>query len=153
MSGPPPEHPRPATLAAGPDVPPGVVIRPERPTRIDFATAVLVVSGAFSIFRRVLDPLVLPDPTSVDPILAVSIVLDALSIAAGILVRMGRAWVLAANLAAIFSFLHLSASPNPVAIFFGSLYVGVVLVVMSARGWFDAMSAWRRAVSEAHFRR
>ncbi len=90
---------------------------------------------------------------AVDPVLLLSLVLDGLSIAAGLLVRSGRAWIFAANFAAIYAFLYFTLFPNVVALLFGALYSVVLVAVVTGRTWFDDMSAWRRAVAEARFRR
>lgn len=124
---------------------------PKRPVPVEFAAAVLVVSGAFGLIQKVANPLVTPTG-AFDPILVVAIALDLTSIAAGVLLRRGRTWVLAANVAAVFAFLYLTLL-NPFGIAFGTLYLFVVVAAVLSRGWFAAMSAWNIAASEARLSR
>jgi len=127
---------------------------PRRPLTVEFATAVLVVGGAFGIILRIIDPLVGSDgPPAIDPIFVISFGLDLLSIAAGLLVRSGRTWIVGANVAALFAFLWLSVVPNPIGIVFGGVYLFVVVATFLARDWFRAMADWRVTVAEDRLRR
>jgi hypothetical protein len=126
---------------------------PRRPVLVEFATAILVVGGVFGVLQKVVNPLVAsPAPLTVDPVLLVALALDGLSIAAGILVRRGRTWVVAANVAALFAFLYLTLL-NPVGVVFGALYLFVVVATFLSRDWFRAMADWRVTVAEDRLRR
>ena len=126
---------------------------PHRPLIVELATAVLIVGGAFGIILRIIDPLVISDglPT-IDPIFVISLGLDLLSIAAGLLLRSGRTWIVAANVAALFAFLNLTLL-NPVGVAFGGVYLFVVVATFLARDWFRAMADWRVAVAQDRLRR
>jgi len=127
---------------------------PRRPLIVVFASAVLLIGGAFGIIQRVADPLIVSGgPPAIDLVLILSFGLDGLSIVAGILLRSGRMWIVGANVSAVFAFLWLSLMPNPIAVFFGSLYLFVVVASFLARGWFSAMGDWRVAVEESRLRR
>jgi len=126
---------------------------PRRPLIVELATAVLVVGGAFGIIQRIINPLVvLNGPPAIDLISVISFALDLLSIAAGFLLRRGRTWVLAANVAAVFAFLHLTLQ-NLQGIVFAALYLFVVVATFLARDWFRAMADWRVTVAEDRLRR
>ena len=126
---------------------------PQRPLIVELATAVLVVGGAFGIIQRIINPLVvLNGPPAIDLISVISFALDLLSIAAGFLLRRGRTWVLAANVAAVFAFLHLTLQNLP-GIAFAALYLFVVVITFLARDWFRAMADWRVTVAEDRLRR
>lgn len=128
-------------------------LAPRRPLLVEFTTAVLVVGGVFGFLQKVANPLVsAPSPLALDPILIVALALDGLSIAAGVLVRSGRSWVVAANVAAVFAFLNLTLQ-NVQGVAFGALYLFVVAACFLSRDWFTAMANWRAAIVEARLRR
>lgn len=126
---------------------------PRRPLLVEFTTAVLVVGGVFGFLQKVANPLVpAPSALAFDPILMVALALDGLSIVAGVLMRSGRSWVVAANVAAVFAFLNLTLL-NVQGTAFGALYLVVVAACFLSRDWFSAMADWRAAVVEVRLRR
>ena len=126
---------------------------PRRPLLVEFGTAILVVGGAFGVLEKVLIPSVAPvQPGSIDPVFALLLGLDLLSIVAGVTLRRGQTWVLGANVAAVYAFLHL-AIPTPTGIVFSAVYLAVVTACFLSREWFEAMKAWRVAVIEARLSR
>jgi hypothetical protein len=117
--------------------------RPARPAAVELAAAVLVIGGMVGLIERLARAADYGDRPGVALGLALSTLLDVLLIAVGLLVRSGRAWVLAINVLAVATFVYLTAALNPVALFFAVLYGAVFALLFANRPWFDAMRAWR----------
>ena len=128
---------------------------PARPLTVVFGSAVLVVGGLFGVVQKVLNPLVAPaELAGVGVAFAYVLLLglDVLSIVAGVLLRRGQTWILAANVAAVYAFIHL-AIVTLTGVIFSAIYLAVVVACFVARDWFEAMRAWRVARFEARLTR
>ena len=117
-------------------------VRPARPATVELAAAVLIVGGALQLLLRV------ATLGSVEPgaeaFAAITLALDAASIGLGVLVRDGRAWLIALNFAAVLGFLDLQgAGVDPLLLGLGLAEVLVVAILLAQKPWFDAMVAWR----------
>ena len=118
--------------------PPGPV-RPPRPVGVELAAALMITTGAWSTFATVEAISILAQRGEQDIGLAVlSLVLGVGTIVLGVLVRTGRAWILAVNVAVVAGFLELSSVTNQ-GILFGVIDVVVVLILVRERPWF----AWK----------
>lgn len=138
---------------ADPDVADGVVPPPRRPLLVEFATAVLVVGGSFGVLQKVFTPLVAPTELgAIDPLFAFLFVLDVVSVVSGLVLRTGRSWIPAANVAAVYAFLHL-ATLTPTGVALTAVYLAVVVACFLSRAWFDGMRDWRVARFEARVTR
>jgi hypothetical protein len=113
--------------------------RPSRPVLVELASAILVVGGLMSVLSSLDVAMHLAEQTSgVEPLAALTIAIGLAAVVLGILVRLGRAWLVAINVVAVAGFLELT-SGSIVGLLFGGLDVFVVLVLMIERPWF----AWR----------
>lgn len=119
-------------------------VQPTRPLLLEFAAACLVVGGLTGLLGIVGSSDRMPTAPIVD---ALFIGLDILAIVVGLLVRAGRAWVLALNVVAVVLFLEITALPSGVAIVFAALDTIVLFALIRHRAWFDAAS-WARASRE-----
>ena len=70
-------------------------IRPARPARVELAAAILIIGGIVGLIQVVASATAVP--VGAEPFLAGTVALDAGSIAIGLLIRTGRAWLLAVN--------------------------------------------------------
>lgn len=134
---------------ADPDVADRTTSAPQRPLPVEFATAVLGIGGAFGIVQKLLSPTILPTGLSAFDVLYVGlIVLDVVAVVAAVRIRQGRSWILAANVAAVYAFLHL-ATFALTGIVLSIVYLAVVAACYLSREWFDGMRDWRVARFEA----
>lgn len=110
--------------------------RPPRPILIELASAILVVGGMVGVLGTV--GLV---ASGIDQGLVGSLVLvlNVLTVLVGLLIRAGRAWVLAVNVVAVALFLELTALPSTFAIVLSVLDAVVLFTLIRYRSWFD----WR----------
>lgn len=112
------------------DVPPPEPMR--RPWLIELAAAILIVGGLQSL-------LTVPDPfapgAGIVPALLFG--LAAATVVVGLLVRAGRAWILALNVTAIVLFLEVTALPSPYAVLFIALDAIVFVALVRHRAWFE----------------
>jgi hypothetical protein len=132
-----------------PDVTEGVTSAPRRPLTVEFGTAVLGIGGAFGIVQKLLAPAILPTGiTGFDSLYVLLIVLDVIAVVAAIRLRQGSGWILAANVAAVYAFLHL-ATFALTGIVLSVVYLAVVAACYLSREWFDGMRDWRVARFEA----
>jgi hypothetical protein len=106
--------------------------RPPRPPLIELGAAILVVGGLISILGT-LGTL----EAATETLDIVFIGLGALTIVVGLLVRAGRAWILAINVVAVVLFLEVTALPSAVAIFFAALDTIVLIALIRHRAWFE----------------
>ena len=83
-------------------------LRPARPPVIELAAAILIVGGVLGLIGLASAAGSLP--AGIGPFIVMTILLDAGSIVVGLLVRVGRLWVVAINYAAVLGFLDLLAS-------------------------------------------
>ena len=87
-------------------------------------------------------------PTGAQPFAAGAAALHAGSIVVGLLVRLGRAWLLALNYAAVLGFIDLlGAGANPLLLMLGLADVLVVGIVLAHKPWFEGMRAWRAGLT------
>jgi hypothetical protein len=73
----------------------------------------------------------------IGPLTLVTIVLATATFALGLLVRYGRAWLVAINVVAVLAFLELT-SGDPVGLLFGLVDTFVVIALLVERPWFVA---------------
>ena len=78
-----------------------------------------------------------------DPILGVAAVLYAASIALGISIRTGRAWLGALNLAVVFAVVYVAAFGQPVALVLSVAHGLAAVILVRVRPWFAAVARWR----------
>ena len=85
-------------------------------------------------------------PPGVEPILALTVALAIGSIVVGVLVRLGRFWLVAVNYAAVLGFLDLlGAGASPLALMLGLTDVLVVVLLFRYKSWFDELRRRRSA--------
>ncbi len=122
-------------MVADASAPPGPTRRP-RPPLLEFAAAILVVGGLTGILG------VIGSTVPAAPQLDVLVVgLNLLTIVVGLLVRTGRAWILAVNVAAVVLFIEFTALPSPFAIVFTAMDTIVVFALIRHRDWFQPPTA------------
>jgi hypothetical protein len=110
--------------------------RPPRPALVELATALLIVSGLFSLYLSLGALATLPDLGELAPLLVVlALVLGVAIPVVGIGLRYGRWWLLGVNLTAVASFLELT-SGSPQGLLFGAIDLFVVVVLLLNRPWF-----------------
>ncbi len=120
--------------------------RPRRPISIEIAAAILVVGGLVAIVGTIgsLGLLGL-DGAAADPgarpVIAVILALNVLTVLVGLLLRIGRAWIVCINVVAVLLFIELTAIPggSPTAAFFTALDGFVFVALARNRAWFE----WR----------
>ena len=119
-----------------------VAQRPPRPVSIEIASAILVVGGLVAIVGTVAAVLGL-DPAAADPgaqpVIALILALNVLTIVIGLLVRAGLAWLLCINVVAVLLFVELTAVPSgsTTAAVLAILDAFVFVALSRNRGWFD----------------
>ena len=120
--------------------------RPPRPTSIEIASAILVVGGFLATVGTVAAALGL-DPAAADagarPVIALIVVLNALTVIVGVLVRRGAGWIVCVNVVAVLLFVEFTAVPggNATALLLAVLDSFVFIALARNRAWFD----WRPA--------
>ena len=118
------------------------ILAPSRPALVELAAAILIVSGALGLFGAVSSVGSLPAGT--EPFFLLAVALAAASIVVGVVVRLGRLWLVAVNYVAVLGFLDLlGAGGSPLALMLGAADVLVVVILLLRKPWFDAMSRWR----------
>lgn len=121
-------------------------VRPSRPPPVELAAAIFIVGGIVGLIQ--VGATAGGVPTGIEPFVAVALALHAGSIALGLLVRTGRAWLLALNYAAVLGFLDLQgAGGSPLFLMLGLADVLIVGILLATKPWFDAMRAWRTAMA------
>lgn len=119
--------------------------RPPRPAAVELAAALLIVGGAINVVAALSSVASLPPGTG--SILALTMALAIGSIVVGVLVRLGRLWLVAVNYAAVLGFLDLlGAGASPLALMLGLADIVVVLLLFRHKPWFDAVRL-RRATA------
>jgi hypothetical protein len=110
--------------------------RPNRPALIELAAALLIVAGVLGVVS-----LLAPDPRRPEGLEGLALLTIALNIAqivVGILVRMGRLWIIDVNYVAVLGFLDLAgAAGSSLALLLGLLELGILAVLFVYRSWFD----------------
>jgi hypothetical protein len=109
---------------------------------VELAAAILIVGGTIQLLLGITTlPVV---PPGAEGFAALALALNIASIAAGFLIRAGRAWLVAVNFAAILGFLDLlGAGGSPLSLMLGAAEVLVVGILLARRPWFDALAQWR----------
>jgi hypothetical protein len=122
-----------------------VLTKPDRPGAVELAAAILIVTGALGLFAALAFSRGLP--AGAELVLLSTIAIGVGSIALGALIRVARAWLLAINFAAVLGFLDLlNAGASPLSLMLGLSDLLVVGLLVSNKGWFDAMRDWRAEV-------
>lgn len=104
--------------------------RPDRPVLVELSAAILIVGGLTSLIGSLAAP----------GIVAILLVgLNVAMVILGVLIRRGRAWLIAVNVVAVALFLELTALPSAFAIVFALLDAIVLIALLRHRAWFD----WR----------
>jgi len=106
-----------------------------RPAAVELAAAILIIGGILGLAGAIGGAASLPAGTGL--LLAVTIAIDIASIVVGVLIRMGRLWILDVNYVAIVGFLDLlAAGASPIALIRGIGEVAVVVILLIYRPWF-----------------
>lgn len=106
-----------------------------RPAAIELGAAILIIGGILGFAGAIGGAASLPEGTGL--LLAVTLALDLASIVVGVLIRMGRLWILDVNYVAIVGFLDLlAAGASPIALIRGIGEVAVVVILLVNRPWF-----------------
>lgn len=138
----PPDPTAPPDTSVPPDTSaqPDTSALPIRPAMIEAAAAILIVVGVAGAAAQVLAlaaGTAVP-ATGAEPLLVVQYALIVLTIAAGLLVRAGRAWLLCLGVVAVILLLDLAAIPSGSV--FALLFVGLDAIVLVSlvrhRSWF-----------------
>jgi hypothetical protein len=112
--------------------------RPSRPAAVELAAAILIVGGAVGLIGLFVSASSLPPGT--EPFVGLTLLLDTGAIVVGLLIRLGRFWILAVNYAAVLGFIDLlGAGGSPLALMLGIADIAVVVILFLHRPWFDAM--------------
>lgn len=120
--------------------------QPPRPAAVELAAALLIVGGAISVLAAVTSTSSLPPGSG--PILALTVALAIGSIGVGLLVRLGRLWLVGVNYAAVLGFLDLlGAGASPLALMLGLADILVVVILFRHKPWFDELSRRRRSMA------
>ena len=120
--------------------------KPSRPALVELAAAILIVGGIAGLIQVAASSSGLP--RGAEPFLVGALALDAGSIALGLVIRRGRAWLLAVNYAAVLGFLDLlGAGATPFSLMLGLADILVVGILLRTKPWFDAMRSWRAEVA------
>ena len=110
--------------------------RPRRPVGVEIAAAIMIVSGALGTLVSIEAAVQLSDQGTFDePLAALSIAIGVATLVLGLLVRVGRAWLIAVNVAAVAGFLEIT-SGSAIGLLFGVLDVAVVALLVRDRPWF-----------------
>ena len=114
-----------------------------RPAAVELAAALLIVTGIVQLVGAVAVAGTLP--AGLEGLLLLTIALDIATIVAGILVRVGRLWLLVVNYVAVSGFLDLlRVGGSPVALAMAIVDAVVLYVLFTNRSWFG-----HRAPAEA----
>jgi hypothetical protein len=109
--------------------------RRPRPGTVELAAALLIIGGILQLVGAIGAASSLPAGAEV--VLFGSIVIDIATIAAGVLIRSGRLWLLVVNYVAVLGFLDLMRSgSSPVALMLAIGDIVVVVILVVNRPWF-----------------
>ena len=111
---------------------------PSRPAPVELAAALLIVGGTIGLIGLLGSASSRPPGT--EPFVALTLILDVGAVVLGLLIRLGRFWILAVNFAAVVGFIDLlGAGGSPLALMLGVADIAVVVILFVYRPWFDAM--------------
>jgi hypothetical protein len=114
-----------------------------RPPAVELAAAILIVGGVLGLIGAIAGATSLPPGTGL--LIAATIALDVASIVVGVLIRMGRLWLVDVNYVAVVGFLDLTAAAtSPLALILGIADAVVVVILLLYRPWFQRRAAWGR---------
>jgi hypothetical protein len=103
---------------------------------VELAAAIMIVSGLISTLTSIEAAMTFAAGGQLDePLAAASVAFGVATIVLGLLVRVGRAWLVAVNVAAVAGFLEI-ISGSAAGLLFGALDVAVVILLMLDRPWF-----------------
>ena len=123
---------------------PEAPVRPARPGTVELAAAMLIVGGVLGVISALASSTTAPAGLEALPLLTLSLTL--LQVAVGLLIRLGRFWLLAVNYVAVLAFLDLlAAGVSPLALMLGLSEALAVVILLVRKPWFDAMARWRSA--------
>jgi hypothetical protein len=112
--------------------------RPSRPAPVELAAALLIVGGVINVLSAASNLSSIPPGT--EPFFALTLALAIGSIVVGLFVRLGRAWLVAVNYAAVLGFLDLlGAGASPLALMLGLADIIVVVILFRHKPWFDEL--------------
>lgn len=118
--------------AGEPAAPPA---RRPRPGAIELAAALLIIGGVLQLVGAIGAASSLPEGTEV--VLLLSIAIDIVTIATGVLIRSGRLWLFDVNYVAVLGFLDLTRSgSSPIAVMLAITAIVVVVILVVNRPWF-----------------
>ena len=121
---------------------------PPRPALVDTVAALFVFGGLFGASQLLVgDFVVTGSLPAKGPILGVAAILYAASVILGVFLRLGRYWLPAINLAALFAVAYLPAIGQPVAVALGAAHAAAAVILFRERRWFNEMAAWRRSAT------
>ncbi|HEX9550029.1 MAG TPA: hypothetical protein VF971_02925 [Candidatus Limnocylindrales bacterium] len=117
---------------------------PPRPAAVDLAAAVLVFGGLLGFGQvAVGDFAITGSLPAKGPIVGVALILYGTSTALGVIVRTGRLWLPAINLALLFAILYLLAIGRLLPLALGLAYGAAAASLLGSRGWFAAVARSR----------
>jgi len=120
--------------------------RPSRPALVELAAAMLIAGGVVGLLQVAAASSGVP--AGAEPFRAGAVALDAGSVALGLVVRTGRAWLVAVNYAAVLGFLDLlGAGASPLSLMLGLADILIVGILLATKPWFDATRSWRADVT------
>jgi hypothetical protein len=133
----------PRAIGRGPADEAQPAVDPARPVAIELAAAVLLAGGVFRLLAIGL-ALAGPEGAVVSPVVAAAETsLQVITIVIALLIRTGRAWIVAINVTAVLAFLEVLGLPSPVSLGFAFLFGLAFVAVFLHKPWFDAKRAWR----------
>jgi hypothetical protein len=111
-----------------------------RPVLVEIASAMLIVSGVLNLLLSIQAIAALGQQgQQVGALTLITIGLTVATLALGVLVRFGRAWLVAVNVVAVVAFLELTAG-DLVGLLFGAVDTVVVIALLVERPWFVSRS-------------
>ncbi|MBI2763819.1 MAG: hypothetical protein HYX54_08745 [Chloroflexi bacterium] len=123
---------------------------PTRPAAVDFVAAILVFGGLFGMTQLFVGDFVITGSLPAKgPILGIAAILYGASIGLGLLIRTGRAWLPALNLAGLFALVYFVALGHTVALLLGIVHGAATVMLFRSRGWFEAVARWRQPMGVA----
>jgi hypothetical protein len=113
-----------------------------RPAAIELAAAILIVGGMLGLLGAIGGGASLPPGTEL--LLTLTIAVDIATIVVGVLIRLGRLWIVDVNYVAVVGFLDLTAAgTSPLALLLGIADVAVVVILVLHRPWFEQLGQAR----------
>lgn len=118
---------------------------PSRPAAVDLAAAILVFGGFLGFSQLAVGGYVVTGSLPAKgPIVGVAFIAYGVSIALGVVIRVGRGWLPALNFALLVALLYLPAAGRPLILTLALGHALAALIIARHRRWFTEMRAWRR---------